>query len=251
MSKKSEDKNRLRLIYFLILGLIPLLWTFINSYFDWGLGAVQYGVLGIVSIIAIYSLPKVGINVKGIDDNWKSDILIGIGLGFLLIFLKILNLVGSFEYGAGLFSIRIFGAGLIETSIFFIVMIAVVFKIGFKEKDNGWAYFFTCLIVGFIFAFFHYAFITQATTGIPDESVKISLVSGFFISATIIAMIWGYVLKWTKSALPLIISHMMLNFYMLNKTLHWINLGINSMIIPWIHNLILPINNLVILLQLF
>lgn len=227
---KQENKNRLKLVYLLIISIIIFGWVFINSYYDFGTGAVQYTFLSILSILGLIFLPKLGIDgIFGIDKNWKTDILIGIAMGIGLIILSIFSLVGSFVYGASLFSIRVFGAGVVETVFFGILIIPLVYKL-FRDKKSLFNYFIVCLVVGGIFSFFHIAVVLQGSSN-P------TLNYGFFISAAIIFIFWGFVLRWTESALPLIISHMMLNFWILNQTEKWINFGTN-MIIPLIHNIL-------------
>jgi hypothetical protein len=216
MGSRNENlRSRKRLIYFiLIIGFLPLFWTLISDWNDFGIACIQYLVLGTFSIIGIYFLPDLlGIEIFGIDDNYFKDLGIGILMGIGLIFLSILRLVGSFVYGASIFSVRVSGAGVIETAFFFILMIPLLYKM-FKDKKNILKYLIVCFLAGFIFAFFHYAVVTQGSTSTSTY--------GFFISASIIAVFWGLVLRWTKSALPLIISHMILNFYILNQQFQWI-----------------------------
>lgn len=221
----SEQKKEIsKVIVLLLLTLIPIGWTLVNAD-GFILPAIMQIVLIFMSIGWILVFNKFGKKVRliGIDRNIGVDFLIGIGIGIGIIILTFFNIIGSFllpyvpasfTTDLGTFNITVLGAMIMESVLFFMLMINF-----FDEKLDSWninlPFVVAVIISGLIFAFYHYYTYILAGGTVND-------VIGSFISIIIVTFIWGYTMKWTKSILPLIISHGIINFYLLNLQLHWI-----------------------------
>lgn len=201
----------------LLIGIIILLgFSYVTSVL-WSNSSVIYLVLAGLSILGIYTFDKIGDGkITGIDDNWIFDIFVGIGIGIGILILRSINILGvvSLDDTANIIN-RVFGAGIIET-VFFFVLILAYFSEKIKIGKKHIPYFLAVLIASIIFAVYHLKAI------FPDGMITLLGIqsnAGFFISAIVLGLIWGYTLKWTKSAMPLIVSHMIVNAWILKDVI--------------------------------
>lgn len=227
MTSKEEKNEIARVIVLIILTMVVLAWTMINAD-GFVLPALMYIALGFVSIGWILVFNKFGkkIHLWAIDRNIGTDFLIGVGIGVAMIVLSLFNVIGSillpyvpasFTTDAGHVGVRVIGAMVIESVFFFMLMIQFL-----DNKLDSWGidlpFSIAVLITAGAFSFFHYTVYTLS-------GGTISSVLGSFLSVAFVTFIWGYTMKFTKSILPLVISHGIINFYLLNQIFRWISFG--------------------------
>lgn len=149
--------------------------------------------------------------LKGIDKNWGIDILWGVlfAVGILLITsfgfigtIGIPSVPQSVAGDIGRFLIIVFVASIFESFLFYEFILDF-----FDEKAINLPYVVASILVSGIFAFFHF------------YAYGSSLISsgGSFLSAFIISFSWCYLRKWTNSILPIIISHSIINFWIIRS----------------------------------
>lgn len=209
--KLRKDLTRLLILMFGVIGVLAFaMWISQNSMNQ--SNSIRFIITAIVSILGIIFFDRIGDGkIYGIDDNWVFDICVGIALAVVLIFLTSINIYGAIDLDKTSDIINnTFGAGIVETAFFFVIGIAWFTKIKIGKKHIP--YFLAVILAGVVFAVFH---IGKLFPNGIITSAGIQSNQGFFISAILVAFIWGYTMKWTKSAMPLIVSHLIFNIYAL------------------------------------
>lgn len=218
----KKDINKIVII--IIVTILLLSWTLVNAD-GFILPAFMYIVLGILSIIGYLNWDKIGEKsyIYGIDKNVFTDILIGIIFGAVFIVIQTFNIIGSvlipyipasLVQESGRIIIIVFGAMVIESAFFLGLMLPFIDE-KIKVLGINPNFFIALIIVSFLFPLFHASAYGQA-----------GATMGSYISAGIFLFISGVIMKQTKSLLPLIISHGIINFYILNQQFHYITFGI-------------------------
>lgn len=236
---KDTYKNKVaRTIVLLIISIVLSVFALVNVD-GFILPAFMYIVMSSISIFLILIWNKFGKkdDFIGIGNRYFFDIAIGTVLAIGIILLQSLNIIGSLltPYipssisisDVGRIILQIFDAGVIE-GILFTGIISVFFDDKLKSFGIDPPLWLAIIFGGLVAGVFHWT--------AYDLSSGLSF--GAFISAVIIFTVWGFVtFYWARSLTPMIICHMILNGYILNKQFNWINLGIT----PGINSLILPI----------
>ncbi len=223
MTLKEYIQSKNRMIILIIITLVILSWTLINAN-GFILPAIIYMVLGAVSIFLILIFDKFGnkSNIYGISKNFGKDLLIGclFGGGFILI--QSFNIIGSvlipyipasLVQDFGRISIIVLGAGVIE-SIFFLSLLTPFLDEKLKDFGIDLPFIIALLLVCILFPIFH-----------ATAYGQVSATIGSYISAGVFLFASGLIMRYSKSITPLVISHMLINFWILNQQFHYINFG--------------------------
>jgi len=235
--KYYNKKDINKIIVLIVITIVLLSWALVNAD-GFILPAFMYIVLGGLSIAGYLLFNKIGTKsyIFGVDRNMGTDFLIGLGFGLGFILLQTFNIIGSIlvpyipaslVQESGRIIIIVIGAMVIETTFFLGLGVPFVDE---KLKDFG-------IDPPFLVALFIVSFFV-ATVFHATSYGQVGATAGSYISAGIFFFFSGLVMYKTKSLLPLIISHGMINFYILNQTYHYINFGINQVILPLINNII-------------
>lgn len=154
-------------------------------------------------------------SILGIDKNFIADSFKGLLIGLVIVFLgKIFSFVGAIgiplNLAIGLDDLgRILVIGFIAPvveEIFFRQFVLSFFDDKLEKNFNiKIPFIFSAIITGVIFAIFHLA----AYGG------SLSAAGGSFFSASLIGVLFAYQVKWFKSIIPSIITHMVLNLSIL------------------------------------
>lgn len=152
----------------------------------------------------------------GIDKNIGTDFIIGLisAISFIVLgsVFSIIGAIGIPSLSAsvageiGKWIIIVIGASIFET-FFFFEFVLDFWDNKFKNLGFDIPYFLAGLLTSVMFALFHFV----------AYSGSLSAGGGSFISAGIIGFGWVYLRKWTNSLLPLVISHAILNAWILSK----------------------------------
>lgn len=158
------------------------------------------------------------ISLRGIDQNWVADILIGIAAGVVFMILKsIAPGIGAI----GIPSVPQAIAGNIGRFLIIVVVASIAEEFFFREfvldffddKLKGFgldpSYFIAALISSVAFALFHFS----------AYSSSLSAAGGSFISAAIAGMCFAYIRKFTNSNIGNIMTHATINFLIIAPTL--------------------------------
>ncbi|MEK6882568.1 MAG: CPBP family glutamic-type intramembrane protease [Nanoarchaeota archaeon] len=150
--------------------------------------------------------------ITGIDKNIFQDLIIGIVSAIAFIFASLifptLSSIGipyfpqSIASEAGRWIIVLISAPIFETILFQEFILDF-----FDEKIGNFPYIIASIISSIAFALFHFSVYGE----------NLSAVGGSFISAFSVGFAFCYLRKYTKSILPVIIAHLILNFYILLK----------------------------------
>lgn len=154
--------------------------------------------------------------IMGIDGNYIKDSLIGlaVAIGFIVVgtFSPFISAIGipsisqSIAGDVGRFIIVVVAASIFE-EIFFREFILDFFDEKLKNFGLDLPYFFAALISSALFALFHFI----------AYSSSLSAAGGSFVSAAVVGMGFCYLRKYTSSILPSIISHSLLNWWIITK----------------------------------
>ena len=155
--------------------------------------------------------------ILGIDSNYLKDFFIGILIGILIIMLgNVFKFVGVIGIplnltitldDLGKFLIIVGVAPIVE-EIFFRQFVLSFFddKIekNFKIKTP---FFVASILTAIVFSLFHLSAYGGSLQG----------AGGSFFSAFLMGLVFAYEVKWFKSVLPSIMTHMVLNLWILSK----------------------------------
>ena len=152
----------------------------------------------------------------GIDKNIGKDSLIGIisAVSFIILgsIFSIISAIGipsipaSLAGDIGKWLIIVIAASIFET-FFFFEFVLDFFDNKLINFGINLSYFFSSIIVSLIFALFHFTVYSGSLLN----------GGGSFFSASVVAFGWCYMRKWTKSLLPVLINHSILNAWILAK----------------------------------
>ena len=154
--------------------------------------------------------------LRGIDDNWNKDLIIGvlIGLGFMLAgtispfigTIGIPNVSQSLAGEIGKYLIVIVGAAIFE-EIFFREFILDFFDEKLKGFGMDLPYLIAAVISSILFALFHFV----------AYSGSLRAAGGDFMSAALVGFAFAYLRKQTNSILPSIVAHGIINAWILTR----------------------------------
>lgn len=156
------------------------------------------------------------LGIVGISDKIGKDLMIGIGSALAFIFLNSFNFIGaigipiiaqSIAGELGRAGIVIICASVFESVFFFEFILSF-----FDEKIADFPFIVASILTAIAFASFHFL----------AYSGNLQAMGGSFFSAGIVGFGWCYLKKYTKSLTPLIISHMIINAWILNNMYHYI-----------------------------
>jgi len=149
--------------------------------------------------------------IVGIDKNWKTDLLYGVLFAVGIIVISSLGIIGTI----GIPSVSASVAGDIGRALIVIVCAAIFESFIFQEflldfldeKIINLPFILAALLASIAFSLFHFI----------AYSGSLSAMGGSFFSAGLISFSWCYLRKWTKSILPVIICHAILNAWILHS----------------------------------
>lgn len=230
----KKDINKI--IVLIIVTMLFLGWALVNAD-GFILPAFMYLVLGGLSIGGYLVFNKVGAKsyIFGIDRNMGMDFLIGIAFGVGFILLKQFNVIGSIlvpyvpaslVQESGRIIIVVLGAMVIETAFFLGLLVPFIDE---KLKDFGIdpPFILALILVCLIFPIYHATAYGQVGASM-----------GSYISAGVFLFLSGLIMWKTKSLLPLIVSHGIINFYILNQDFHYITFGVIQLSLPLISQIL-------------
>lgn len=201
----KHSKERTRLIITLLLTLFFMAFILINVTYQAGLIYLIMSMISLFIIIFWEQLPKKKPNRKmfSFQDDWIRDLVWGIGIGIVLLFL--MSIIPSFAIvtptlpnaqafpeplaTTGQYMTVVVASPLVEEISFRIVLFAILFIV------IGLSFFWSTLISSAVFSLYH----IQSYAGELAINPILS-VSGAFLSAFIIAVLICYVNKWRGSA---------------------------------------------------
>jgi len=204
---KNSIKDTQRATVFIVLALFLTLFVMVNAQ-QWILAAVIYIVIAGVSLLLYSQWKNIGVpsEPRGIDHNWIQDAFVGILLGIGVIVL------GKFIPGVGVIGIPnvqsiagTFGRAiilLVAAPIFETVLIQG-FGLSFFYEKLRLNFMTSNIFQAFIFSIFHFTAYSGSLTGS----------SGSFITAGIMALIFGFLVKYQNSLIGAISMHFVLNLY--------------------------------------
>jgi len=155
-------------------------------------------------------------DLVGIDKNFITDSIIGLAVGIGLI---VLSSITPWIGVIGIPYIQISVAGTIGKYLIIIVVASIAETIFFQEfvlnffdeklKDFGINpnYFVAALLSSTSFALFHFV----------AYSGSLSAAGGSFLSAGIAGMVFCYERKWTKSLITPMVTHAVINFWIMTS----------------------------------
>jgi len=210
------DEERKRMVVALLLILFFMAFILINVTYKAGFIFLILSMISLVIVIFWDEIPKKYPNRKmfSFEKDWFSDFLIGIFVGIGVLFL--MKLLPGFaiavpEYPAasafpetfataGQWLTVVGAAPLVEEIAFRGVLFAILFIV------IGLSFFWSTLISSFIFSLFH----INAYAGVIELSPILAM-SGAFITAFLVAILFCYLDKWRGSISTSIGSHAALN----------------------------------------
>jgi membrane protease YdiL (CAAX protease family) len=204
----AQERSNKRAVALLIAGLFATLFVLINDLSSL-FSALIYIVLAVVSIFLYGKWNSFGRKGRlvGIDSNYVSDFLVGIGLGVGTIILgSIVPFIGalgipnvqSISGVIGRFVIIVISAPIFEEILFRDFILDF-----FDEKLGNLPFIFANLIQATLFSLYHLTAYGQS----------LSAVSGSFITAGLMGFAFGYVRLYQKSVAGAIAYHMTLNAF--------------------------------------
>lgn len=150
--------------------------------------------------------------ITGIDKNWKKDFLIGLVTGIIIIFIGFIipgigtigipDVPQSLSSDVSKFIVVVILASIFETFFFFAIVLSFFYD---KLKRFGFniPFLVAAIISSSIFAIFHLSAYGSFASA-----------SGAFTSAFIMGLVFSYQVKLTNSTLPAIISHSLINWWL-------------------------------------
>lgn len=207
--KKSKDRASILIVGALFLATFVL----INAQ-EFLIASFIYIVMGIMSLV-LYSrwgsFGKLG-NLKGIDNNFVTDALVGLGLGIGTIvlgsFVSFIGAIGippvqSIAGTVGRFIIIVPSASIFE-EVFFRDLLSDFFKSKLKL-----GFLIANILTAIAFSMFH----------LVAYGESLALAGGSFLSAGIMGFIFGLVTEKQNSIIGSIFYHATLNFWIAFATL--------------------------------
>ena len=150
--------------------------------------------------------------ILGIDSNFIRDAFYGLIIGLVIVFLgNVFGVIGAIGIPLNLtvtldeigkFLVIVIVASIVETMFFFQFILSFFDDKVEKNFNIKISFFVAALLTASTFALFHL-------------SVYGFQAGGSFISAALMGIIFSYQVKLTKSALPAIITHAVINFSIL------------------------------------
>ena len=206
-------KEDSRTILFAILAIVLTVFVYVNDP-DYFKVAAIYWVILITAIFLYVLQERLDFEPIGIDDNWRSDVFWGVGIGVLFFIINKLN--SSITIGIppaplqfiGNFAIAVLVAPMAEETLFR-GFLQPWLKERFEEvTSEAVALFLSVFFVAISFAFFH-----------------LSVYGGFlganalaFLTAFVFSIIFSAIAIYTNSLAGPIIGHMLVNGIILSGT---------------------------------
>jgi membrane protease YdiL (CAAX protease family) len=208
----KSDVNRI--IILILITIVALGWTIANAD-GFILPAVIYIILGAIAIFGYLVYNKIGKKsyIFGISNNYGRDIIFGVCFGVGFILLRQFNIIGSIlipyvpasiTQESGRIIIIVLGAMVIESAIF-LGFLVPFFDEKLKEFGINIPFLVALTLACLISVIFH-----------ATSYGQVGATMGSYVSAFIFFFISGLIMYKTKSLLPLVISHGIINFSALN-----------------------------------
>ena len=199
------DKDSKKRVVFILIGMLFLLIYFLVNAQEYTFSFLVYIVIGTLSFLFYVNYEKIGFfkDLEGINQNWKKDSLLGIGLGVGTIILGgIFNFIGvigippvqSIAGVLGRFVIIVPTASIFESVFFHDFLHDFLYSLGINK-------FFALILVGLGFALFHFT--------VYGASLKAT--GGSYFSAGLMGFVFGVVTEWRNSLATTITYHGTLN----------------------------------------